>query len=444
MALLGALFPVALRVGVTGASLAGLALLDALVTRPLAAGVYLAFRFYEPSAGFNSPSALSVGFPLPIPVSPGDVLRVKAGPSGTGTALQLVRYGTQCDAASVVVTALAETDTVLTPLILGWSCFLYSVPPARQCCTKLEAIAAVGATAPALQFMPPPSVLPCQFAVAPASDTLPSGARVAYARLLNGSPGASAALPGDWPKGAWQALRFGPWAYSTDGGNIAFDTGVVAELESAFYVAPLPGALLPVAVRPHFVGVPGTAQLALVVTQVIPAGTQVLLSADPTTDAVPQWQWTAPTTYDVKPGTVLLWSGLCLLAGYQTPAANIGTLQYVGDPAAPDADLTDFVVFTAACASRSRATYRNITAVYTCARPTGDPLPEGLSAGRDMPSSPWPASASILPLNTLCCSATVPFSAWPCLQITLCNLRPVAWSCQELPHFCSPACGPVS
>ncbi len=438
----GALLPVAFRVGAPGPSLDSLYLLDALVTTPLAAGTYLAFRYFPPAEGYTSTSALSVGFPLPRQVGPGDVLRLQALPAGGGTALLLVQYGSLCEAGSAVSTTLATTTTSFTTGVLGWSCFLYAVPAARQCCARLQAIAAVAAVdvvGPTGAGLPPQAVLPCQFTLGPATALVPAGAMVALPL------DAPAALPGAWRSGAWQTLKYATWGYDASAGNAAF-TGPAAALEASLYIAPTPGALVPIAFRPHFEGVPGTAQLAVVATTTIPAGTRVYVSGEAAAVPVPYWLWTAPTDADVPPGTVILWSNLSVVTGSQTPAASIGTMQYVlaAPPPTPDPDLTEFTVFTMdACVLEDPlATSRFITAVYTCARRAGVGLPPGLTAGTDMPAAPWPAAASILPLAASCCALPVALASWPCVRTTLSRVRPCAWSCQQLPAFSSPGpCG---
>lgn len=440
----GCLCPVALRMNVPlgTVSLDNLPLLDALVTKPLAATSYIAFRFFPPVEGYLSTNAVTVGFYLGQDLWPGSVLRVQSQAASAGTALVCLEFPGPCAGSSPVVTTLATTPTVLQVPMVGWSCFLYSVPSLTggrgKCCTQLTAIAAISGNAvSAWQYLPPTCILPCQFTVVPlplSTSTINPLALVAYA-----SPEPSqAAVPQTWAH-AWQTIKFGPWSLSTD--SAAF-VGIVQTTEASLYLAPGHGAMIPVAYRPHAAGSPVSAQLVLAVTERIAAGTTLAISADLSTgpsSPAPFWLWTAPLAADVLPGAVVSLCNLGVVAG-TVPTASLG---YVSAVFTSDVDLplTDFTVFAQSlCAGLASsdvvASRRFVTALYTCARGPGQLLPDCLVAGQDMPAAPWPAMPAVLPVASECAGAPpVSASLWPCFRNTLCHMTPVAWSCQPVPWF---------
>ena len=127
-----------------------------------------------------------------------------------------------------------------------------------------------------------------------------------------------------------------------------------------------------------------------------------------------------------------------------TPVVSVGTVVANTDvlplPFGADADLTDF---TAYCISPCADGVESdpvplplyVTALYTCARPAGAPLPASLTPGVSEPASPWPCGPQVLPVQgcggAAGCAGSVALSAaaWRCKGLALCAQPPVPWAC---------------
>jgi hypothetical protein len=436
----GALQPLALRLRfATPAVLNNVPLLDALVTCPVSAGTALGFRFFAPTDTYLSPGAVVAGFITEAACLPGDVLRVafKTVP-GQGLVLLRLRY-TPCNPTPSVLT-VGTCTAVFTTAVAGYSCYLYWTPRPTVCCGGVVGLAAIAAGPGAAAGLPPPCVLPCQFALVPNVEfPLPTDDTGQYV-VYDGA--ASTAVPAAWVA-AWRLLKYGPWVTLADTGFTVWDTALGA-LESALYIALPPGALVPLAVRPHAANTAWTAQLALVATVPIPAGTQVSVTAalgsDPATLPT-YWVWTSPTTTDLPAGTVVDMNALGVTAG-ASPVVNVGTIAADATvlPLGLDAALTDFTVFARSPCGPSDPITHFITAVYTCSRPADTPLPEALVPGVAMPLVPWPAGPAVLPVAGRCC-VPVPPAAWRCKGLALCSTPPVAWACGTTPVPCFATAG---
>jgi len=410
----GSLIPVALR---SRFSSTQQEVLRAVVTTPISKGTVLGFRFFGPTEGYLSPMAVPLNFALEVDIEPGQFIQIQRLAPGFGTALMAVTFPTPC--AEPIMTLLGRTVTELTDAVTGASCYLYWSPPPGCKEAALVPIAAIaGPGIDAGSFLPPPCVLPCKFAIVPGVTHI-DGDYV----VLSDKRGCG--VPGTWYEGAWQLSKAHPWACLLDA-DLPW-TLAVDSLCSQMYTVPRPGALVPIGVRPHVADSPFVAQLVLVATAPISSGTRIQVTAQCTyNSATPQayWQWTA--VGDVAPGTVIDMAGLSLLPGVQ-PSVNTGIIARV--PAAGDDDgsvaFTDFTVFVQSpCDPEAR---HNVTALYTCARPPGVPLPLGLSAGASMPTSPWPGlQPALVPL-------TVKPEAWPMAVFPLCAATPVPWISQPTP-----------
>jgi hypothetical protein len=78
-----------------------------------------------------------------------------------------------------------------------------------------------------------------------------------------------------------------------------------------------------------------------------------------------------------------------------------------------------------------------VTALYTCARPAGAPLPSTLVAGVSMPAGPWPDGPAVLPVpQTGRTCVPVPKSMWRAKGIALAGTTPVPWCCGATPLPC--------
>jgi hypothetical protein len=414
--------PVALRARLS-APATGNQVLRCLVTMPISAGTTLGFRFFEPTNGYLSPYATTVTFATTGALSPGQVVDVVRLAPGSGTALVRTLYAAPCAAGTT--DALGFTSTDLVDSVAGNSCFVFWRP--ARCAAPdvaLAAIAGMGLGAGDAAYLPPPCVLPCQFIVKP---SVPGGPNVDYVTVgppAGSAPATGGAVPGTWRQ-AWQVVKFRAWVAGNDA--LPAPWSLADDFTSGLYTQPSPGALIPVATRPHLEGSAFPAQLVLVVTTPIAGGTTLQLSASPTVDPPAYWTWQAPLTPTALPaGTVLDFTGLGFGSGWM-PSVNVGTVTSVATGGDDPGDLTEFTVFCNDPCGTGRA---NVTALYTCARPTGCELPPGLTAGLDMPAAPWPAPcASILPVQG------VPPDAWPMAALALSRLAPVAWSWQPTPCF---------
>jgi hypothetical protein len=424
----GSVLPVAQRVAFGGSS-NGQQVLRCVVTTTIAAGTVLGFRFFVPTNGYMSPFATTITFATAGVLLPGDFIEVVRSAPGSGTVLNRIRYPTPC--ADGEQATIGSTVTDLLDTIAGNSCYMYWSP--NKCAAPDVALAVVTGTGPGASdpvFLPPPCALPCQYVVSPSVSPDPP---VDFVVL--GSGGAKGgAIPGLW-KDAWQLCRYRAWVGYQEPAT-AWDV-VVDALSAGLYIAPPPGALIPLGVKPHLAGSSFMAQLVLVATTVIPAGTTLQLTASVAVDPLPYWAWTAPADADVPAGTVLNFAGLGLVPA-AFPWVNIGTVVRVPTTDPDTADLTDFTVFSINPCDAANVEGRTyVTALYTCARPTGSVLPPGLTVGVDMPCAPWPA-----PCASIVAVTGVRPESWPMAAWALNHAKPVAWSWQPVPVFrTAPLCG---
>lgn len=418
----GSLLPLALNTAFAGD--VNEALLDALACACVPAGTLLGFRFYDPLTSYVAATAATLQYVTAADIVPGDVLRLLN--TADATVLLHLRFE-QCVVPPVVVASVSVPATFIGGTLPSWSCYLFSVPAGGTCCcSSVTGVASVG------QTPPPTCVVPCQFQVCTTLPVVDTPYTYVMATVNSSVQGA---VPGSWSN-AWQVVKYCQWApLDTD------YVGTVNAMESQLYVAPTPGQVVPVAVRPHIADTPFTAQLAVVVTAPLPAGTTFAITAEiaPAADApVPYWLYTAPADKGVCAGTVLAFSGLAVVEGV-TPCVNIGNVVGLPDNwPADDIDLTDFTLFsTAPCFDGAGVRY--ISVLYTCARDNAQPLPPCIVPGVSAPAAPWPTGPRILP--TKACVA-VPACEWPCTAQKLLCAAPVPWTCQPTPCFrlCPGAC----
>lgn len=424
----GTLLPVAFRLRNGGApSTAALALVDFLVTAKVPMGTALSFRWYPSLQGYQSADSVTLAFSVTAAIPAGTFLRVqRVAAPGTGTILLWQQYAQGSPVAPVQVGA---TPVVLGDGALGWSCFGFCTPrPRSACCAPIQALCAVAGQAPGADlYLPPTCLLPCQFAIVPTTAVSPASDFVSVPL---------GAVPGAWYTGGWQAVKYTPWSQYQEP---AFPYGLVAAADQATgYIAPNPGAVVPVAFRPHAAQSPCPAQLVLVVTETLPAGTVLQVSATAETPPMTAcWMWTSPATCDLPPGTVIDMNNLSVLGGAAPPAVSVGTLQALLS-LDEDIALTEFTVFSEQLVGGPESnTQRYVTALYTCARPPGIPLPPCLVAGTSAPAAPWPASptistAAVAAATAPCNRRSVP---WLCRRLRLLTACVVPWVCQPVPWF---------
>jgi hypothetical protein len=444
----GALLPVSLILQYD-APAAGAPVIDALVTVPIPAGTALGFRFYPHDATFLAPTNVSLVFVTLYDCLPGDFVRVVWHPSTTGMALNRLRYSCSTEGPYDVDTLLiASCTATFTPveLVGPYNVFLYTlarsgVSACNRSCTSMVGLSAIASSTSAI--LPSPCVLPCAFAIVPDGlENDPAPEAVSVSLMASEAIG----YPERW-SAAWQWIKYGAWT--------AFDVvdyeDTVSVAESYMYVAGTPGMLIPLAVKPHVVHDAWTAQVAFVVTTTIAAGTLLALSAQlPAGNGsvpVPYWLWYAPATADVCPGAVLSFTNLGVVGGV-LPGVNVGTVvraPFLEAYAGPDLDLTDFTVFSAhPCLLTATGIWATephqvqyVTALYTCARPAGAPLPSTLVAGVSMPAGPWPDGPAVLPVpQTGRACVPVPKSMWRAKGIALAGTTPVPWCCGATPLPC--------
>ncbi len=402
-------------------------MLRALVTDWLPANIQLGFRFYSPLDGYLSVAALSLTFVTSAVLNPGMYVEVVRLAPGSGTVLNALTFPAECAGGGPTTVTIGTSVTDLPDSVQGDSCFLYWLPP--RCASPLVPIAAIaGFAIGAGTYLPPVCVLPCQYSVDPG---MPASPPVNFAvigpgfgsEVLKGS-----AVPGAWSQ-AWQLAKYKAWVGYD---SVPLWTNIVNAFSRGVYVAPTPGALVPIAVKPHIDGSAFLAQLVVAASTTIPAGVVLHISASTAFNPTAYWTWYAPTTGDLPPGTILDFAGLTLQSDAY-PTANVGLLTLAVTPTTDVGNYTDFVIFAdnpCAVDDDDGAGRSYVTALYTCARPPGGPLPPGLVTGADMPSAPWPGLApSILPVTG------VPPEAWPGAARALNHLCPVAWSWQPTPCF---------
>ena len=419
----GSVVPVAIRVRFDQ-SHNNSQVLRVVVTTPIRAGTVLGFRFYTPTDGYLSPYSTTVTFATSAVLAPGDFLQIERLAPGSGTALVCIQFPEPC--SEPVCTVVGSTTTDLPNTLNGNSCFMYYAP--TKCGAPIVALAVVTGSGPGASdpiYLPPPCTLPCQYAFSP---NVPVGPSVDYLVLGPGVEEAKGgAIPGTW-SAMWQLARYRAWAAYDE--TVRPWRTIVNALSGGLYLAPPPGAMIPLGARSYLAGSSFLAQLVLVATTTIAAGTVFQVSASTAIDPAPYWEWTSPLDADLPPGSVVDMSGLGLVAG-SVPSVNVGTIVALEVVDPPDGNLTEFTVFTVnPCNAEDSAARSYVTAVYTCARPTGDCLPPGLVVGTDMPAAPWPAPAAVL----LPVSGIKP-TAWPMAAWALNHVCPVPWTIQPVPCF---------
>jgi hypothetical protein len=439
-------------------------ILDALVTTRIPAGTTLGFRFYPRDGTFLSASAASIVFTTLYDCIPGDFVRVLYASGGSGMGLQRLRYS--CDTGDTPTRLLiGSTPVTFTPSeeLQPYNVYLYAVLTSR--CTAASTMVGLSAIAGVTDAqLPLPCVLSCKYAFVP--NGLDSGAAVLVMSQWMPNPIDTRITFTDSWEAAWQWLKYGDWLVTGDGNYVS----MVEQREQLMYVAPSPGALIPLAVKPHLAGDAWTAQVAFLVVVPIAAGTVLAISAQlPEGTAVPEpyWLWTAPATADVCPGTVLSFCSLSVNIAVN-PSVNVGSVTaapYIINYVGPDLDLTNFTVFSAHpcelanggslifyCGEGNEPSVdivQYVTALYTCSRPADCFLPRGLVAGLSMPAAPWADGPMVLPVSqTGKACVPVPAAAWRAKGIALANTTPVPWPCGVAPLPCfatgSLCCAPAT
>lgn len=418
----GTLQPVAYRARARNPPLLGdsLDIMDLLVTTYIKSGVTIGFRFYPQTEGYLSGLSSTVCFKITSALNPGECIRLTDG----GNTLKVVTFD-PITPYRVIGTSLAEV------YVRDYaSCYIFWTP----CLNKVVGISYIGfrlfgglldavGLAP---FAPPACALPCQFGtiVSVTSDTAPDaeGKYVYYDANTRG-------IPGDWIN-AWQLLKYNGNSGWTVANLSTYAVNVLA-LEKSFFVRLLPGQLLPIGYRPHFLDeVSGAAELVLVATKPIPPNTSVFISVASDARNCQEldvlWVWTSPDYYLLAGKTVNLRG----LGYYGTPRVSVGTVVAAGTWPTSDFEITGFRVFSLSTAATPvDLTEYNVTALLCC--DNACPIPEGLVPGFSMPSLPWPCCSSVLLIPP--CKA--PIEDWECEQLRLAKQCPVAWNCQPAPVF---------
>lgn len=376
--------------------------MDLLVTREIAAGVALGFRFYPQNDGYMSFASSAVSFILNTSLAAGNFVRLLRGAAG-GMVLQWRESG-----GAFATLGLAST---LPNIGANYSCFIYWAPNFQT----LSGVASIGLVDGGVDpIPPPPEALSCAYQII---ADVPTGTNnyIYYNSAAN-----RRAIPADWPK-AWQVLKWGAgWTAAEDPGT-AYDT-TVYDAEEELYIAPEPGQLSAIAYRPYdSVGAPGFGgQWAWMATQPIPPGTLVYIKAnDWVTGATvldANWSWTSPSTAYLPAGTVIDITGLGTAV-----AASIGTAATIAVPAG---DLTAFTAYTA----DTLPTTTPITATLPCAY--RGLVPECLVPGLTILARPWPDCSSILALQT--CRRVCD---WQVELVRINSACPVRWIIQTLPSY---------
>ena len=399
----GLLLPLAYA-PVNGSGSTALPVLDCLLTGCLSPGTQLNFRFYPQDQSYQSPLSVLVPFLVgPQLLTAGTFVRL----TWDGVTTLQFQLAARTRGGSWAPAALSNAPQV--GFSSTASCFVFlgggGVP-----FTPLTAIGLSLPSSSSPPLLPPPAVLPCQYAFA--RQAVPPLAALAYfsGNLQVGAPSpADLAVPGSWAA-AWQLLQWtNGWAAADAATGFL---SIVDATEDALYVRMTAGQLLPVAFSPYdpvaAPGVPGAA--GFVVAQTLPPSTTVLLwcnawSARPSPGTAYHYAWTSSPAGDTPAGTVVTLRGLGG-AGSFALSATTGLLS-PGTVLPPAEALTCLTLF---CASGADGPYP-VTALPTCAY--ADEVPAGLVPGLNMRATPWPA----YPAFALGCGAgpsllAAPLRAW--------------------------------
>jgi len=423
--------------------------LDVLVTCAFPRSTALGFRFYPHDAPYTSSLSSSVTFVLAAALLPGDVLRVQASEAPL-TRMYLYRRHIGGPGAPTAWERIATAAT--RPVILdNASVFLYCAP----CVSSVVGIAALGVTTTVDEVdvppvLPPVCAVPCKYAFAVPAPVNLVTQFVLYIAGNDGETLARAGIPAAW-KSAWQLLRWNVAASWQNEALIENYTSLVDAAEAALYVACVPGQLTVLGYKPYdYEAAPAfPAQLALVLTRPVPAGTTVFIRAG---------EW-APPVYPAPAHSVANWLWYCdapLPAGavldFTGLAPGVVASVSVGVVAAGSAVLpaaTSFSAFTVFSTSEKAGVAEDtrwyaVTGVYTCAY--AGPVPPELQPGVSILSRPWPDGGALLSVPT--CPRRV--TSWAVEQLVLNNACTRTWLCSGLPSFysvCTPcdtgSCGCV-
>lgn len=326
---------------------------DALVTRCIAVGTELTFRFYPQTDTNLSQSGTTVSFLLAVSLQAGTLLRLVINDALSTMTLAGREQGAPSwnavSASSVSITYATFSTLYIT----------------MQGSLPVTAIGLVnGGNEPIF-----PACLPSQYSVRAVSSDL--NTNFVYFDTEIAAP-----IPKNWEQ-AWQSMRAEiAWAQNA---LANYDT-LVTPAEDLLAVRLLPGQLVPFAFRPY---VPNSGVWALLVTSAVPARTSMNIWANDWSarGANPWYTWNAGA-YDIPAGAVLTFTGL---GGGNTPGVSVGTVtKELGyDDEVPIYALTAYY-------GNGLAITGTYTAVYY------DIIPPDLVLGVSIRDGLWPACASII------------------------------------------------
>ena len=399
------------------------------VTQCICKGTVLVFRFYPQSDGYQSSSSVTFCFALATDVTTQSTFQLRYNPNTTQIELWVVGV------VGYFVIAATPVASQIVPATASCAVFFGSPCVSVVTSSALQLVCAIGLITHSSDdftdvvtypILPLPCVLPCQYAyeidllygnigVQVPSDTEPSKLYV----------------QGTWHM-LWQRLKWSDlWVSSPSAASFA-----VLIQTTAFYIALLPGTFTAILFVPFDITAipPVPCTWAVVSTAVIPANTHVFLDVHGGDNYLSgshfmDYKWIAPT-YDLPAGTVITFDNLG--AGFAARATygsitklvdSMGSIDYIcAVCAAPDGLTT--------VASPVFAVGASYDCLYT------GPVTPQLIPGRDIRSSPWPDSRSIVLFDT--CQRVCD---WECQRFLL-NRAPLArWVCQPIPSnilSCSP------
>ena len=388
---LGVLQPVAYSPGTTDGPV-----FDALITRCIAAGTELSFRFYPQTDTYLSQAATTVSFVLVVDVAAGSLLRLVAAVGSMTLAgrAQGAPSWNAISATSLNVTASASSS-------------LYVFMNSRLPITAMGLV--YGGFEPIF-----PAAVPAQYTVA-AVTTSPLTDYVYYANAVT-------PIPENWGQ-AWRSMR--AQTYWAQAGPAPYGS-VVDAAEDALRVRIIPCQLVPIAFRPYL---PNSGVWSLLVTSTIPARAALSIWANNWSDLVaagPWWTWSAGV-YDIPTGTVLTFTGL---GGGNVPCASTGT---IATGASYDSSAALYALTAYAETEDAPITGTYTTAYY-------DIIPVGLEVGVAIRECLWPMCASIIVATAACsrreCNPTI-------LAIQANAIPLVRWMVQPIPSsfpLCKATC----
>jgi len=384
----GTLLPVAFAPGApAGTASAPQPVMDCLVTRVLAAGTQLVFRFYPQADGYLSPLATAVGFVLGVAVFPGMWIRVAV--SDTQMLLSARASG------GTWMPAAAPSLPCGYPPNATCALFLLPSGSGNACGGPGACVSAIGQPSSPGELppvFPPSSVLPCQYAFTMGATSSSSPVTMGY--FQRNPTTLDSGVPGEWAD-AWRLLRWSAGWGIGDLGAHTYDA-LVTPVEDAVYIRVLPGAWVPIAFRPYTVPptdgcTPWFAVWAVACTLPIPGNTTVSLSAnnwEDSTPSAPWFSWTAPET-GVPAGTVLLFQNLGSLT---RPTVTCGSVE-TGSGFLPN---TDIHAITAYSYNPGTDSGDAVTGTYTCSY--AGVVPPVLVPGVAIQGTPWPDCPAIADL----------------------------------------------